>query len=130
MIDLYQRILSEWCERAFGKQIATSRTERAIRVLEEAIEFCQSAGVEDKRMYRLMEVVLTRPANVHPWQEAAQVLVATLVALDTWGFTAEEQLREETMRILNKDLSKFRARMQEKLDAGVGGDPTLELPKS
>lgn len=126
-LNVYQRILSEWCERAFGQQIANSKKERGIRVLEEAIELCQSLGVDIDRVRTLCEVVYARPANGYPAQEAAQVIVTAIVATGTMGRNAAEELDNEVSRILGKDLAKFRARMQEKLDAGVGGEDALSV---
>ena len=126
-LDIYQRILSEWCERAFGRQIASSKKERGIRVLEEALELCQALDVDIGRVRSLCDVVYARPKSGYPAQEAAQVIVTAIIATATLGRNAGEELDNEVSRILGKDLAKFRARMQEKLDAGVGGDADLAV---
>lgn len=118
-LDTIQRILWDWCNRTFGRDIATSAKERATRVLEEALELAQVAGVEPQLAHELASVVYARPPGALN-REIAGVMVTTLVFAHTVHHSAYADLEYEMHRVLNLDPEILRRRQEEKRADGVG----------
>jgi len=73
-----------WNMETFGEEVFTSKEERALRILEEALELAQASGVPTHMVNRLVEHVYTKPAG-GPVTEIADVFFCTLVAAASWG---------------------------------------------
>ncbi|AXQ68713.1 hypothetical protein HOU00_gp412 [Caulobacter phage CcrPW] len=77
--------LAHWLERCLGRQTLLSRKDRAIRVLEEAIELAQAAGIPRDKALEQLDHTYGRPKG-RPYQEIAGVLNATLLAAEAYGY--------------------------------------------
>ncbi|MES0870083.1 hypothetical protein [Pseudovibrio sp. SCP19] len=77
--ESFQERVAPWLLECFGKEIATDKTERNHRFLEEALELVQSAGCTASEAHQLVDFVFNREAGELK-QEAGGVMV-TLAAL-------------------------------------------------
>jgi NTP pyrophosphatase (non-canonical NTP hydrolase) len=94
--------------------------ERAKRVVEEALELGQAAGLTAADAADLVKYVFSRPVG-DPRQEIAGVLVTTLVLAETFNVEAEGALRDELFRVNQPEvLAKIRAKQVSKEIAGIG----------
>jgi hypothetical protein len=116
-INESQKKLVAWGTECFGADHMTDSKVRALRLLEEAIEFAQAVGVDPRKCSELVEYVYFRPAG-NPVQELGGVGVTWLVAAEAIGCTAESALEAEIDRISQKSPSHFAQRNQQKCEAG------------
>lgn len=75
----FQERVAAWVVDAFGRQVAFDPQERAMRLLEEALELAQAAGLRKLQALALVEYVYGRPLGLVA-QEVGGVMV-TLAAL-------------------------------------------------
>ena len=113
-----QKEIAEWVDRAFGAQCRWSRKERAMRVLEEAIELAQSSGITMLECDALSEHVYDRPVG-EIRQEAAGVAVTLLAFAEAHHMNLAEVTDEEVKRVLGKDLDELRRKHNQKKAAGI-----------
>jgi hypothetical protein len=83
-----QIAIAEWCRRCFGAEQATSIPQRGLRLLEEATEAAQAAGVTEAEAQRVIAYVFSRPVGKLS-QEMGGVGVTSLALCDAAGFYAE-----------------------------------------
>jgi len=76
MITALQKLVLTWAAHAFG-DVAYDPKERALRVLEEAAELAQEAGVQQSQAIAVLDRTYSRPKG-DAAQEAAGVLVTLL----------------------------------------------------
>lgn len=112
-----QSIVLAFVKRLFGDESASPR-ERALRVVEEAIEFAQAVGVERDRIERCVDYTFGRPAG-SPVAELGGVLVTVLGAAAALGVNAEEVERDELERMFSLDEAAFRLKHEQKRAAGI-----------
>ena len=112
-----QRKLTVWGVECFGAEHMADKKVRALRLLEEAIEFAQSVGVPEGKCAELAAYVYSREPGI-PVQELGGIGVTWLVAADALNTSAELALETEIARISQKPPSHFTARNQEKVEAG------------
>lgn len=123
MIRLQKRV-EAWIISRFTRMALNSRLERAMRLLEEAVELAQACNVPKEYVGKLADHVYSRPPGTVE-QELAGVGVAAL------GFAAHARVsfsavvRQEVERIEGLSIEHFRARQNAKADAGIamGVDP-------
>tara|TARA_R110000850_G_scaffold275207_1_gene414119 strand:- start:7400 stop:8185 length:786 start_codon:yes stop_codon:yes gene_type:complete len=75
----FQSGVAEWMMECFGPQIASDKTERNHRFLEEALELVQACGCTDEEAHKLVDYVFGREIGERS-QEVGGVMV-TLAAL-------------------------------------------------
>ena len=75
----FQARVQPWMLECFGAKIATDRTERNHRFLEEALELVQACGCTASEAHQFVDYTFGRPAG-EPAQEVGGVMV-TLAAL-------------------------------------------------
>lgn len=120
-IGLQARV-GQWVHRAFGSFIATNRQERALRIVEEAIELAQAEGVHDDYIERIMIRVYDRPVGSAP-AEAGGVGVTFLAYCDALGDDYKKLIENELRRINKPEvLEKCRTKQKEKVSVGTGFD--------
>lgn len=112
-----------WTRQAFGDEQATSLPQRGLRLLEEAIEAAQAAGVERAMALKLVDYVFDRPPGVLH-QELGGVGVTTLALAAAAGLSADDEEEREVARVLAKPLKHFTERNEAKNAAGF-----LAIPK-
>ena len=113
-----QNNVARWVESRFGPHVQNDRRERAMRVLEEAIELAQAIGISIFDAGKLVEHVYARPAGDAD-QELAGVGVTSLAMAQCLGIDLEEVIDLEIDRIFLLPPDHFKRRQQVKVDAGV-----------
>jgi hypothetical protein len=119
MIDLdeQQDKLVAWGTACFGADHMSDKKVRALRLLEEAIEFAQAVDVDPRKCSELVDYVYSRPAG-KPTQELGGVGVTWLVAASALSVSAALALETEIARISQKSPAHFAKRNQQKIEAG------------
>lgn len=115
--DDRQAKVYEWCIATFGRAEQELR-ERAIRLVEEAIELAQAEGVGEGTLRNLLEVVYSKPAG-NAAQEAGGVGTTLLAYCQAKGISANRAEKEEWDRVREIDPEYFRERHAKKVVAGV-----------
>jgi mannose/cellobiose epimerase-like protein (N-acyl-D-glucosamine 2-epimerase family) len=122
-----QTIIDQWLMRCFG-QVADARNpiERALRLVEEAIELAQCESVDVEMLHRLVDRVYDRPVG-DEYRELGGVGVCLLAYAAVKGYDADRAEATEVQRVLNKSTEHFAQRQIEKNIAGVGLEPKDSL---
>lgn len=110
--------MHQWVVTYLGEDIAMNTKERAMRLVEEAIELCQTEGNTLQMVVDLATHVFNKPVG-DPNQEVGGVSVTLLAYCAGKGIDPEEEEQKELNRIWGKPLEHFRERHQKKVDAGV-----------
>lgn len=134
--DLRQARAAEWVQTRLGERALQPR-ERALRVLEEAIELGQTEGLGFADVVRLAAYVLKRPVG-DPFKELGGLRFTLLAYAEVRGFSALAAESAELDRVFAEDPDTFRKRNAEKAAAGVStlsqqlsfGDTAAALGKS
>lgn len=116
--DTRQHEVFTWTQETFGAA-ATTPFERALRVVEEAIELAQVEGVSAEQIGRIVTHVLSRPVG-KPIQEAGGLGLCLLAYCAAREFSADTAERLEFDRVKTIDPRYFRARHNKKADVGIG----------
>lgn len=112
-----QRSVLAWAVRTFG-EVTKSTKERALRLVEEAIEVGQAAGLSRAIVERLVERVYARdPGDLR--KELGGVGVTLMAFAESIGESAEELDRDEIERIFGIDPAVFQTKHASKIEAGV-----------
>lgn len=112
-----QKKVHEWGVKAFGIEHASSPSKRGLRMLEEACETAQAAGVDLEKAHKLLDYVWSRPVG-DPFQEVGGLSVTVLALSSALGIDADEAETTEISRIMSKTPEYFSARNKIKNDAG------------
>ncbi len=122
MGDRPRRML-EWAHSVFGECVLR-RKERALRLLEEAMELAQAEDVDAGQASGLLARVWTRPAG-DPVREFDQV-AATLETYGALvGISVDEGAEREWRRVQTLDVADLRARHDAKTRQGVTTESKL-----
>lgn len=113
-----QHRVNAWCAEAFGSDHAASVPERALRLIEEAVEAAQAAGINSVMAHRLVDHVYSRPAGELE-QELGGVGLTLLALASAAGMDADHAEQQELNRVLSKPASHFTARNAAKIAAGL-----------
>lgn len=119
MRPIYQ-IALDWSIRSFGRDHVCNKKVRALRLAEEAVEFCQARNVPIEQMHLLIDTVYCRPVG-DANQEIGGVFMTTVIAAAIEGLDPEECFLAELRRVLAKSPEHFHQRNQEKLQLGLTG---------
>lgn len=114
--DLQNRV-KFWIITRIGADHMHSR-ERAMRLLEEAVELAQSEGITENQVYRQVAHVFDRPSG-EPSQEAAGVAVCLLGWCASTGVDLEILADREVQRIEEKPIEQIRGSLARKADADL-----------
>jgi hypothetical protein len=110
-----------WTDMACGEESRRSKRERALRLVEEAIEFAQSVDVDVETVHAVAGHVYQRPKG-DPGQEIAGVYVTMLAAACAVDVNAEDELAREILRIQQPDVIERVRRRQIEKRAAFGGE--------
>lgn len=112
-----QANVSAWCISAFGDDHAKSVEQRAIRLIEEAIEAGQACGCDPTMIHRLVDHIFAKPAgDLH--QELGGVGVTLLALAEAARLDADQAEHAEYLRVVSLPLEHFAARNAAKNAAG------------
>lgn len=124
--DIRQIMCVDWGVRCFGVKHCSSVKQRAVRLLEEAIELYQAAAGDLELAHKLLDYVFSRPVGTIE-NELGGVGVTTMMLAAAAGLSADECEQKEVRRVLSKDPEEFARRNAEKNAAGfdaTGAYPT------
>jgi len=107
-------IASDWAIRCFGQAHVTNKRIRALRLVEEAIEYAQACGVLDHDVIFTAEQVYKRPPGDR-YQELGGVFMTAIVAAAAQGWDVDLVFETELRRVLAKSPEHFAARNREKI---------------
>jgi hypothetical protein len=112
-----QKVVTEWCRRAFGEESQTNRQKRVLRFLEEALELFQAEGGDVKQARELLDRVYARPPG-DSHQEVGGVSVTLLSYCSAASLPADQCEIAEIERVLNRPIAEARSRYDAKTKAG------------
>lgn len=113
-----QTVVAEWCKACFGVHEATFLPQRGMRLVEEAVEAAQAAGITAADAHRVVDHVFGRPVG-DLRQELGGVGVTLLALANAAGLSADEAEVLEVERVLSKPTEHFQKRNAEKNAAGL-----------
>jgi hypothetical protein len=115
--DERQRVVVKWATETFGPNAMTP-AERAMRVLEEAVELAQAEGVSHEGALAVADYVYKKQPG-DPAQEVGGLSVCLLAHCAVRGLSADEEEAREVARVLALDQAYWRTRHQVKAASGV-----------
>lgn len=112
-----QARVTEWAGRVFTEAELCDIPERALRVLEEAIELAQTAGCTPEQCHKLIEYVMARPEGIVS-REIAGVMVTLYCLAAVAGVYAQQAFERELKRINTQEvIARIQKRQAEKREA-------------
>lgn len=123
-----QRYAMAWAKAAFGAEQSTSLPQRALRLLEEAVELYQAsvhtvgADAARARAHELVDFVFERPPG-EIGQELGGISVCMLVYAEAADLDVDDMEAKELHRVLNKPIEEFTRRNAAKNAAGFLATP-------
>ncbi len=122
--DERQYHAGRWITCNLGADNATNMRERGMRLLEEAVEAAQAAGVSDAEAVRIVGHVFSKaPGDLR--QEIGGVGLTLLGLANAAGVSADEMEKLELSRVQAMDSQHIRDRHAKKVNAGVAMQETL-----
>lgn len=115
--DQRQSLVGNWCLLAFGPDCG-SVPHRGLRMLEEALETGQVAGVTKEKAMACLEYVYSRPVGDLK-QELGGLGVTVLALAHAAHISADMAERDEVLRVLSKPLEHFKHRDRLKIEQGL-----------
>jgi len=109
--------LRTWAEKAFSIEQARSVPQRALRLLEEAIELFQAAHGNRQQAHELIDHVFSQPPG-QLYQELGGVSICTLLLAAAAGLSADLEEQREMIRVLEKPIQELTERNTKKNEAG------------
>jgi hypothetical protein len=118
-MDGLQVKIRDWGVAVFGTAHMKDKKIRALRLVEEAIEYCQSCGLSEPDIVKVVSHVFSRPCNKHPLDELGGVLLTAVAAADTHHAWARGLLECEVNRVLTKSAESLQASEERKRNASL-----------
>jgi hypothetical protein len=121
------RIGHDWAVRCFGAEHVANGPERALRLLEEAIELAQAFHVPADKARECVDMVYARPVGERE-QEAGGVLHTMGILAEVQGWDLIALHEREVRRVLQKPPKLYADRNREKYELGMklNARPTFE----
>lgn len=113
-----QRAVYDWALACFGEEHVTSLPQRALRLLEEAIEAYQAVGGPIDLAHNCVDVVFSRKVG-ELYQELGGIGVTLLALAQAAGLDANKAEYDEVQRVLSLPPEHFRKRNEEKNKLGL-----------
>lgn len=113
-----QALVVQWARECFGDVEAFHVQQRALRVLEEAVELAQACGVMASLVAKLAAYVYRRPVG-EIGQEIGGLSITLLAFAGACGLSADEEERREFDRIMAKPRGYFAERNARKNTDGI-----------
>jgi hypothetical protein len=120
----YQDRVTRWLKACFGDSVATDRTERSHRFLEEALELVQACGCTEAEARQLVRYVYSRPEG-EVKQEVGGVAVTLAALCHAQGIDLETASWAEVERIEQPEIMK-RIRVKQATKPKVGPLPEYQ----
>ncbi len=113
-----QRRVGQWALEAFGVGQSMDPKQRALRLLEEAVEAYQAVDGDKVLAHLTIDVMFERPAG-EIGQELGGVAVTLLALANALGLSADHEEAREIARVLGKPPEHWAARNAAKNAAGL-----------
>lgn len=101
VIDAFQHRVQPWLNMCFGSEIASDKTERNNRFLEEAVELVQACGATRADAHQLVDYVFDRPVG-EPGQEVGGVMMTLAALCLAQGMDMHSEGDRELLRVWDK----------------------------
>lgn len=111
-----------WVKECFGEVCANDGPERGARVLEEAIELAQAAGLPIEKARHILGHVYSKPLGDLA-QEVGGLSITLLAFCAYAQLSADAEEAKELDRVLRTPIQHFKKRHLEKAAAGITRDP-------
>lgn len=111
----------DWAVRCFGSRHVYSTNVRALRLVEEAIEAAQAAGVPESQVLAAVGIVYQRKVG-ELYQEVGGVMLTAAVLMGIRGLDIDELFDMELRRVLSQPIDHFAQRNKEKNALGLSGE--------
>lgn len=119
LLDQLQHRVGKWVGEVFDYETRMNRPERALRLLEEAIEYAQAVDVSLELVHRCANHVYEKPVG-EPAQELAGVAVTLLAAAESQEVSLGTVLYQELERIESAEMrASMHLRHEKKRQAGL-----------
>lgn len=89
LYDIESQVL-EHAKFVWGDEPLADKRERALRMIEEALELAQSAGLEKEDITKVMDIVYGKPINENVGEEAGQLLYVLCTMGEAFGFNLND----------------------------------------
>lgn len=122
-------IAFDWGIRSFGRDHMMNLPMRSLRIVEEAIELCQSYGVPIATVRLCVETVYSREIG-EPDKEMSQVLLTAFELCAAKGQDPIDLFTTELRRVLAKPPKVMAQRNQEKVGLGLTVPSCADEPRS
>lgn len=113
MRDSLQTIATAWAYKVFGRKVVDNVNDRALRVVEEAVELAQTCHVPVEQIHRLIDTVYARPTGGFS-KEVGGVLVTLSVLCSSQRYSMFHCWHSEIERIIGTPDEVFQKRQAEK----------------
>ena len=117
-IDMVQERSAEWVEDTFGVACLMDKRERGLRILEEAMEYAQTVGIEPEMVSKISDHVFSRPVGESA-QELAGITVTVMAAAEAEDIDLAAEVVKELTRVEAKTKDVLRVRQNRKKEAGI-----------
>lgn len=124
--DQRQGMISAWAETAFGYEEALGLPQRALRLLEEALELFQACDGNAEIARELVSHVFRQPQG-RIGQELGGVAICVLALAAAAGLSADDEECREIHRVLSKPVDEFTRRNAVKSKAGFKISESLPI---
>lgn len=104
----------DWAIRCFGTKHCYDTKIRALRLMEEAIEYAQAVECDPNDMRKVMDMVLERPSGI-PHKEIGGIMMTLAVACHNSAIDPMSAFEIELIRVLGIDPQVFAKRNLEKV---------------
>jgi NTP pyrophosphatase (non-canonical NTP hydrolase) len=115
-----EKLSLAWAVSTFGETLARSKRERAVRLVEEAIELAQSSGVPKGAITDTLTQVYSKPAG-DLRQEVGGVIVTLASLCGLHGFKIDECFEQEFARCI-VNVEKIREKNKQKVARFAGNE--------
>lgn len=119
--DFVKKVMM-WAVSCFGLQLATDKTERNERFLEEALELVQSTGMTREAAHKLVDYVFSREVG-----DSSQEVAGTMISLAALCYAnkinIDEAVLAEMRRITSPEIME-KVRNKQKLKPRFGAQST------
>jgi len=114
------QIATRWATKAFGVEHVANSKVRTLRIVEEAMELAQWAGVPLDQIKLAADIVYSRPVGGYD-REVGGVMMTTAVLCGWHNHDPEIFFQNELMRVLDKPIETFTERNAQKIKLGLTG---------
>lgn len=119
-ISDWQYDARHWMNDVFGSTTAENVPERERRMLEEAVELCQSGSMDRAMAHKIVDYVFDKPRDTDVRKEAGQLMFVLLSLCGAHEFELEDALLEVNITAWSPErIAKVKANQEKKVRDGL-----------